>query len=418
MEDVGFTKENAPVIIDAANESVTAGSNGYNYAPTTPLYVPYIAAYMYLEPLAELAASGDKLAAAINPTALFEYACDEFFHIKDDSAYTITQYWIGTSWDKTDSDLDKVPAVAQGEFVYDKDLIVKAIQTGIQYALENQDDESIYLNGAYRQGEAAWTLAQMVVEQGVDSFADILTASGGDYSSVTFDYENNGEWSTLDITPLVNYYGVEGLAELVDDYVAHMDRHPWNPDTTIEGTYGYGMTKFSDVSADSDYAPAVSWALRNGITTGSGDGSTFSPNATSTRAEVMTFLYRAAGEPEIPAGVKNPFTDVKESDYYYNAVLWAVSEGITTGTNDDGTTFSPNQTCDRATVLTFLYRYEGEPTVSVINNFTDVTQDWYKNAISWAARNGIATGTTATTFSPNANSPRSEFITFMYKVMG
>ncbi len=428
MEDVGFTAETAPVIIDAANESVTAGSNGYNYAPTTPLYVPYIAAYMYMEQLEDLASKGDKVAAAINPTALFEYTCDEFFHIKDDSAYTIAEYWIGDKWDKTDSELDKVPVVAESEFVYDKDSITKAIKEGIQFALNNQNNSSFYLQGACRKGEPAYVLAQMVKESGVNSFADILKAADGDYSNITYAYENNQEESTLDITSLVQFYGEEGLAKLIDNYAEHMDRHAWKPDTSVAGTYGYGMSGtaaetnpntqttvsgFTDVAAGSFYADAVTWAVDRAITNGI-SAAAFGPNAVCSRAEIVTFLYRAAGEPAVSADTKNPFTDVNENDYFYNAVLWAVSNGITSGTSD--TLFSPHASCSRAQAVTFLYRYADEPAVSSQTSFTDVSSgSFYADAVAWAVSQGITNGSSAATFGSADPCYRSHIVTFLYR---
>ncbi|MCD7786652.1 MAG: dockerin type I repeat-containing protein [Oscillospiraceae bacterium] len=240
MEDVGCAYEDAPVIINAANESVTAGSNGYNFAPTTALYVPYIVAYMYMEQLSALAEAGDDVAAAINPTAMFEYACDEFFHIKDDAADAIAIYWIADNWDSTDSALDKVPDTT--DYVYNKDAVVTAIQTGIQYALDNVDNDSIYLNGAYYESEIGYILAHMVTDNGYSSFADVLAAES--------DYTDLNE---VDATALLAYYGEDGLVEMVDNYAAHMDRHAWQPDTTVEGTYAYGMSA-SEVS-ESDALP-------------------------------------------------------------------------------------------------------------------------------------------------------------------
>ncbi|MCD7934008.1 MAG: dockerin type I repeat-containing protein [Oscillospiraceae bacterium] len=237
MEDAGCTYEEAPVIIDAENKSVTAGDNGYNYAPTTPLYVPYIVAYMYMEQLAALAEAGDDVAAAINPTAMFEYACDEFFHIKDDAADTIALYWIADKWDATDSELDKVPDTT--DYTYNKDAVVTAIQTGIQYALDNVDNDNIYLNGAYRENETGYKLAHLVTDNGYDSFLEILNAAS-DYSNV----------EGYDVSALVAYYGTSGLAELVDNYAAHMESHAWQPDTSIEGTYGYGMAAAEVTESD------------------------------------------------------------------------------------------------------------------------------------------------------------------------
>ncbi|MCD8099425.1 MAG: S-layer homology domain-containing protein [Oscillospiraceae bacterium] len=413
MEEVGYTADNAPIVIDAANESVIPGTNGYNYSPITPLFVPYITAYMYMEQLQELADSGDTVAAAVNPTALVEYMFDEFFHIKDDSAYTISTYYIDTKWDATDSALDKVPAVASGDYVYNKDLIVSAIQTGIQYALNNQSNTSVYLNGAYREGETGYTLAQLVVSSGVSSFADILN-SATDYTSV-----GSGS-SAVDVSALVAYYGTDGLAELVDDYVAHMNAHAWNPDTSIVGTYGYGLSgngsgyvgSFTDVPSDSYYAEAVSWAVDRSITTGT-TATTFSPADTCTRGQIITFLWRAEGSPE--PETDNTFTDVGSGDYYYKAVQWARENGI----DESVGTFSPNAPCTRAMVVEYLWKLAGSPAASADAGFTDVaSSNAYAAAVAWAVENGVTTGTSETTFSPSDTCTRAQIVTFLCRADG
>ena len=141
--------------------------------------------------------------------------------------------------------------------------------------------------------------------------------------------------------------------------------------------------KFTDVPADAWYAEPVAWAVQEGVTKGTSE-TTFSPDDPCTRAQAVAFLYRAAGEPSV-AGQKNPFTDVKESDYFYNAVLWAVQEGITKGTSE--TTFSPEMTCTRAHIVTFLSRWKdaGAPK-DAKNPFTDVpASTWYTDAVLWAA---------------------------------
>lgn len=421
MEDVGFTAENAPVVIDHTNAATVTPGNGYNYSPITPLFVPYMTAYMYLEQLSDLAASGDKIAAAINPTAMWQFAIDEFFHVKEESAYGLASYYIGTKWDPTDSDLDKAPAVAQGDFVYDKAATEEAIKIGIQYALDNQDNKDIWLTGAYRPSEPAYALAQMVVTGGYSSFKEILEAANGDYTNLSYQHENNLEYSERDVTALVAYYGVDGLSELVDLYVERMDRHPWNPDTTVEGTYGYGLktsstggtaVSFTDVPAGSFYEDAVQWAVSKGITGGtSTTANTFSPERTCTHAEIITFLYRAAGSAAVPAGTANPFANISAGDYYYDAALWAYAKGIVTAD------FKPDQGCTRADAVNYLYLYAGKPSVSAQNTFTDVTDAALVPAVNWAVVEGITQGSSATanTFSPERICMRSEIVTYLYR---
>lgn len=170
--------------------------------------------------------------------------------------------------------------------------------------------------------------------------------------------------------------------------------------------------KFVDVPKDAYYFDAVYWAVDQGITSGTSE-TTFSPDAPCTRAQAVTFLWRAAGEPT-PASTENPFTDVKSDDYFYNAVLWAVEKGITKGTS--ATTFSPNDTVIRGQMVTFMYRAAGEPAVSQSNPFTDVAANaYYLNAVLWAVKENITSGTSATTFSPNADCLRSQIVTFLYR---
>lgn len=171
---------------------------------------------------------------------------------------------------------------------------------------------------------------------------------------------------------------------------------------------------FVDVPADAYYYDAVLWAAKEGITSGT-DAVHFSPNATCTRAQAVTFLWRAAGSPA-PKSSTMPFTDVAESAYYADAVLWAVENGITNGTSD--TTFSPNATCSRAQIVTFLWRSQESPAADTVNPFTDVAADaYYNSAVLWAVENGITAGTTATTFSPNNDCTRAQIVTFLYRCM-
>ncbi len=170
---------------------------------------------------------------------------------------------------------------------------------------------------------------------------------------------------------------------------------------------------FTDVSVDAYYYDAVAWAVEKGITVGT-SATTFSPDAPCTRAQIVTFLWRAAGSPSM--GGSNPFTDVAPGSYYYDAVQWAVTQGITVGTS--ATTFSPDATCTRGQTVAFLYRYEKSPAISGGNAFTDVPSDaYYTNAVQWAVNNGVTAGTSATTFSPSDTCTRAQIVTFLYRDM-
>ena len=176
-----------------------------------------------------------------------------------------------------------------------------------------------------------------------------------------------------------------------------------------------GVITFTDVPANAYYADAVSWAVLNGVTKGTSE-TTFSPNASCTRAQAVTFLWRAAGSPA-PEFSTMPFTDVAADAYYHDAVLWAVEQGVTKGTSD--TTFSPNATCTRAQIVTFLWRSQASPAAGAVNPFTDVAGNaYYAEAVKWAVMEGVTSGTTATTFSPNDNCTRAQIVTFLWNRFG
>ena len=169
---------------------------------------------------------------------------------------------------------------------------------------------------------------------------------------------------------------------------------------------------FVDVATGSYYEDAVDWAVENGITHGT-DDSHFSPDGICTRAQAVTFLWRTAGSPASKTSAM-PFTDVPVGSYYYDAVLWAVENGITKGTSD--TTFSPNMTCTRAQIVTFLWRSQKSPAAGTANPFTDVKSTaYYADAVLWAVKENITKGTTNTTFSPDADCTRAQIVTFLWR---
>ena len=173
-------------------------------------------------------------------------------------------------------------------------------------------------------------------------------------------------------------------------------------------------TSFTDVPAGAYYEEAVGWAVEKGITKGTSD-STFTPDGVCTRAQAVTFLWRAAGSPAAKAG-SLPFADVKAGSYYDDAVRWAVENGVTVGTS--ATTFSPNATCSRAQIVTFLWRAQKSPAAGSANPFDDVAGSaYYADAVQWAVQKDITKGTGATAFSPDANCIRAQIVTFLYRSM-
>lgn len=172
---------------------------------------------------------------------------------------------------------------------------------------------------------------------------------------------------------------------------------------------------FVDVKEGDYFYDPVLWAVKEGITTGT-SATTFGPEKPCTRGQVVTFLWRACGSPE-PTKADNPFSDVSESAYYYKAVLWAVEQGITTGVSK--TSFGPDKTCTRGQVATFLWRAQGKPTPTTTTNpFTDIAQaDYYYSAVLWAVEEGVTNGTGKGLFSPDKDCTRGQIVTFLYRAL-
>lgn len=182
--------------------------------------------------------------------------------------------------------------------------------------------------------------------------------------------------------------------------------------TQLKDKVAVGDLPFGDVAQGAYYAEPVAWAVQNDITSGV-TATTFEPEATCTRAQTVTFLWRACGSPE-PLPEDNPFSDVPSEAYYRKAVLWAYQNGITAGTT--ATTFEPDASCSRAQVLTFQWRTRSEPAVGSSGVFADVPADaYYAGAVAWGVEAGVTNGTSATTFSPDATCTRGQIVTFLYR---
>lgn len=171
---------------------------------------------------------------------------------------------------------------------------------------------------------------------------------------------------------------------------------------------------FTDVPAGTFYEKAVEWAVEKGITYGTGNGK-FSPKAVCTRGQMVEFLYRMAGKPDVSGDIH--FHDVPQDAYYRKALIWAVQNNITSGTSNS--TFSPKSPCTRGQMAAFLYRMKGNPSVSGSNDFKDVSGSaYYGNAVTWLKQNGITAGKSATEYKPDDNCTRGEMVTFLYRYAG
>lgn len=172
---------------------------------------------------------------------------------------------------------------------------------------------------------------------------------------------------------------------------------------------------FRDVSEQDACYEAVLWAVQNQIAVGTAENA-FSPDAACTRAQMVTFLWRAAGQPT-PTRTVCEFTDVRDGDYFYNAILWAAEQKIAAGISR--TVFAPDAICTRGQTAEFLYRYSNAPAVSGIPPFTDVPSDaHYYDAVTWAAQEGIAAGVSAAAFCPENNCTRGQMVMFLYRLLG
>lgn len=172
---------------------------------------------------------------------------------------------------------------------------------------------------------------------------------------------------------------------------------------------------FKDVKKSAFYYDAVLWAVEQNITSGVSK-TEFGPNAACTRGQTVTFLWRAAGCPN-PTTQTNPFKDVKKSDFYYKAVLWAVENNVTAGTSKN--TFGPNDACTRGQIVTFMWRSQGAQKVNASNPFKDVKKkDFYYNAVLWAVKNNITAGVSKDAFAPGDTCTRGQIVTFLYRYVG
>ena len=302
--------------------------------------------------------------------------------------------------------------LASHTFVWKVDKAATETQTGLKH-------EECTVCGHKRSEN---TEIPLLTGTGVTTYP--ITVMSGKNGGVTASHKSaaKGALVTLTVTPDKGY-ALETLNVLDQNGKAL-------PLTQQNGKYGFTMPAsavtvkatfmddntmlnfFVDVSASDYYYDAVLWAVGKGITGGT-SATTFDPSGNCTRAQAVTFLWRAAGSPAAKSAVM-PFTDVKAGSYYYDAVLWAVENGITEGTSD--TTFSPDATCSRAQIVTFLWRANGSPVASGNSDFTDVAADaYYAAAVTWAEKNGVTGGIGGGLFGSGNNCTRAQIVTFIWR---
>ena len=304
--------------------------------------------------------------------------------------------------------------LASHTFVWKVDKAATETQTGLKH-------EECTVCGHKRSEN---TEIPLLTGTGVTTYP--ITVMSGKNGGVTASHKSaaKGALVTLTVTPDKGY-ALETLNVLDQNGKAL-------PLTQQNGKYGFTMPAsavtvkatfmddntmlnfFVDVSASDYYYDAVLWAVGKGITGGT-SATTFDPSGNCTRAQAVTFLWRAAGSPA-PKTKVMPFTDVPAGSYYHDAVLWAMEQGITKGTSD--TAFSPNTTCTRAQIVTFLWRSQKSPAAGTANPFTDVKASaYYADAVLWAVKEDVTKGTTNTTFSPDANCTRAQIVTFIWRAL-
>lgn len=318
---------------------------------------------------------------------------------------------------------------------YSGSVVVNLVREDIKYTVSQGDsvrfDESDFLS--YLRSTKGYTSNYTIDYVTFDQSAVSAVNEGSLYTYYN-GYNYGGSIKTTDKF----YYNATASQNAISDVAFLASRYAKTGETvyipfTIYARYGttgtgtrqltgtvaikIGQTmNFIDVKTTDYFYNSVKWAVNKGVTTGT-SSTTFSPYNPCKRAEIVTFLWRAAGSPE-PTTTRNPFKDVNAVTHssYYKAILWASQKGIAAGTST--TTFSPDQVCTRAQIVTFLYRYAGKPSGYYSNPFKDVSatnEASYYNAILWASGKGITTGSSPTTFSPYASCNRAEAVTFLYR---
>ena len=414
---LGFGPDQVPMIMDDRASNVTVGSNGYNFSPLTPLFLPYIQTYCYMDEL-------DRINEAVNPAAMVQFMVNEFMHVTDSSAANVALYYIGTNWDSVDEEYDVVPNIVN--YVYDKAAIEAAIKEGVSFALSGK--AAVYGNTmlpAFRNNDTAYLmLINNTVADAPPSDHDFITVKIEGQTKYldltelldqpTDEPDNTSEYVTARTSyqAIIDYYnsGVYGygddLTATLQNYADHMIAHVWVPDTSIQGGYSYGMSaghdEYNDVTTSSSwFYDAVYYATDRGLFQGD-DHNNFNPGNDMTMAELITICYRLAGN-----------ATVAESPWYASALAWAKENDLVT---DDSFNASVGVTREDFIVMfcktcAMTNRYDMTRTAEITSasDYADVAAP-SRDAVAWAVGSGMIEGTTGDilTISPKSTITRAE----------
>lgn len=395
------------------NGDVAWGSKTYAYGTAT---------YRY-----EYDAKGNLLKSVeVVPTMQSTRVITESYTYNVDGDLTQSHYY--SDWDGQIDDYTYYYEYADGKLAVSAKLVNESGDVGtrtIVYTL-NENGDPVKREMTYQEGDLNFSSLEGYTYDEKGNLISVTEGEGDEREVTTYEYNDKNLCVKQTWTPsknsAENYHSVPSTTTYEYDENGNVAKTTYGNDYYETYTYalipdGATPSEFSDVQdTGAFYYDAVVWANDLKITTGVGDGK-FAPDRGCTRDQLVTFLWRAAGEPE-PETTVNPFTDVKESDYFYKAVLWAVENGVTTGKSE--TIFAPKETCTRAQIVTFIYRAAGEPKVdNAVNPFEDVAANaYYADAVLWAVENGITTGKTATRFAPNDTCTRGQGVTFLYRGIG
>ena len=395
------------------NGDVTWGSKTYAYGTAT---------YRY-----EYDAKGNLLKSVeVAPTTQSTRVVTESYTYNVDGDLTQSHYY--SDWDGQIDDYTYYYEYADGKLAVSAKLATESGDVGtrtIVYTL-NENGDPVKREMTYQEGDLNFSSLEGYTYDEKGNLISVTEGEGDNREVTTYEYNDKNLCVQQTWTPsknsAENYHSVPSTTTYEYDENGNVAKTTYGNDYYETYTYalipdGATPSEFSDVQdTGAFYYDAVVWANEQGVTNGAGNGK-FAPKSKCTRAQLVTFLWRAAGEPE-PETTVNPFTDVKEGDYFYKAVLWAVENGVTTGKSE--TIFAPKETCTRAQIVTFIYRAAGEPKAdNAVNPFEDVAANaYYADAVLWAVENGITTGKTATRFAPNDTCTRGQGVTFLYRGIG
>ena len=395
------------------NGDVTWGSKTYAYGTAT---------YRY-----EYDAKGNLLKSVeVEPTTQSTRVITESYTYNVDGDLTQSHYY--SDWDGQIDDYTYYYEYADGKLAVSAKLVNESGDVGtrtIVYTL-NENGDPVKREMTYQEGDLNFSSLEGYTYDEKGNLISVTEGEGDEQEVTTYEYNDKNLCVKQTWTPsknsAENYHSVPSTTTYEYDENGNVAKKTYGNDYYETYTYalipdGATPSEFSDVQdTGAFYYDAVVWANEQGVTNGSGNGK-FEPKSKCTRAQLVTFLWRAAGSPE-PNTTDNPFTDVTKDDYFYKAVLWAVENKVTTGTSE--TTFAPHRPCDRAQIVTLIYRAAGEPQVRTTDNpFADVPADaYYAKAVLWAVENGITKGKSADSFVPNATCTRGEGVTFLYRGIG